>query len=82
MKQDESYIKDTGNFLEKLKAVDEIPRGSIYVKADVVALYLSIPNDKDLEVLRKQCDKFKDKKVPPEDIRIADFVLRNSLFKF
>ena len=66
MEQGESYIKDTGNFFEKLKVVDEILRGAIYVTAYVVVLYLSIPHDKDLEVLQRQYNKFKDKKVPPE----------------
>ena len=29
MKQAESYIKDTGDFLEKLKRVEEFPKGAI-----------------------------------------------------
>ena len=45
MKQGESYIKDTGDFLEKLKRVGEIPKGAILVTADVVGLYPSIPHD-------------------------------------
>ena len=51
MKQGESYIKDTGDFLEKLKRVGEIPKGAILVRADVVGLYPSIPHDRGLEVL-------------------------------
>ena len=38
MKQGNSYIKDTGDFLEKLRAIGEIPRGAILVTADVVGL--------------------------------------------
>ena len=45
MKQGESCIKDTRNFLEKLKRVEEIPKGAIFVTADVVGLYPSIPHD-------------------------------------
>ena len=83
MKQGESYIKDTGDFLEKLKRVGEIPKGTIVVTADVVGLYSSIPHDGGLEVLRKQYDKFKDKIVPTEDIiKMADFVLKNNRFEF
>ena len=83
MKQGESYIKDTGDFLEKLARVEGIPKGAILVTADVVGLYSSIPHDGGLEILRKQCDKFKDKMVPTEDIiKMADFVLQNNIFEF
>ena len=34
------------------------------------------------EALRKQYDKFNDKIVPTEDIKMADFVLTNNLFEF
>ena len=83
MKQGESHIKDTSDFLENLKRVGEIPKGAILVTANVVGLYPSIPHDGGLNVLRKQYDKFKDKIVPTEDIiKIADFVLKNYLFEF
>ena len=52
MKQGESYIKDTGDFLEKLKRVEGIPKGAILVTADVVGFYPSIPHDGGLEILR------------------------------
>ena len=45
MKQGESFIKDTGDFLEKLKRAGEIPKGAILVTADAVGLYPSIPHD-------------------------------------
>ena len=35
-----------------------------------------------MEVLRKQYDKFKDKMVPTEDIKMAYFMLKNNLFEF
>ena len=83
MKQGDSYIKDTGDFLEKLKRAEGIPKREILVTADVVGLYPSIPHDGGLEILRKQDDKFKDKMVPTEDIiKMADFVLKNNLFEF
>ena len=66
MKQGNSYIKDTGDFLEKLRATGEIPKGAILVIADVVGLYPSVPHDEYLKVLRNQHDKFIDKTVPTE----------------
>ena len=83
MKQSESYIKDTRDFLGKLKRLEEIPKGEILGTADVVGLYPSIPHDGGLEVLKKQYDKSKDKKVSTEDIiKMADFVLKNNFFEF
>ena len=41
MKQGESHIKDTGDFLEKLKRLGEISKEAILVTADVVRLYPS-----------------------------------------
>ena len=83
MKQVESCIKDTRDFLEKLKRVEEIPKGAILVTAEVVELYPSIPHDGDLEVLRKQYDKFENKIVPTENIiKMADFVIKYNLFEF
>ena len=54
MKEGKSYIKDTADFLDKLKDLGEIRDGAILVTADVVGLYPSIPHTEGLEVLRKQ----------------------------
>ena len=83
MKQGDSYIKDTGDFLEKLRALGEIPKGAILVTADIVGLYPSIPHDEGLRVLRNQYVKFIDKTVPTEDIiKMAEYVFKNNLFEF
>ena len=42
MKQGESYERDTGDFLTKLKTTGEVPKGAILVTADVAGLCLSI----------------------------------------
>ena len=82
MKQGGSYIKDTGDFLKCLEAVEKIPKGIILVTADVVGLYSSISHDGGLNILWKQYDKFKDKMVPEDIIKLADFVLKYDLFEF
>ena len=38
-----SYIKDSGDFLKKIKNVGNIPENAISVTADVVGLYPNIP---------------------------------------
>ena len=44
--------------------------------ADVVGLYPSIPHTEGPEGLCKQYDKFLHKKLPTEDIKMAEFVLK------
>ena len=51
MQESWSYIKDSGDFIKKLKNIDHIPQGAIIVTADVVGLYPSIPHDDGLEAL-------------------------------
>ena len=77
VKERKLYIKDTPDFLDKLKDLGEIPEGAILVTADVVGLYPSIPHTEGLEVLCKQYDKFLHKTVPREDIiKMANFLLK------
>ena len=83
MKQGESYIRDTGDFLAKLKAAGEVTKGAILVTADVVGLYPSIPHSEGLDILKKQYENYPNKKVSTEDIvKMADIVLKNNLFEF
>ena len=56
-----SYIKDTSDFLLKLKNLKKVPDNAILVTADVVGLYASIPHNDGLEVLKTQLDNFHEK---------------------
>ena len=83
MKQGESYIRDTGDFLAKLKTAEEVSNRAILVTADVVGLYHSIPCSEDLDILKKQYENYPNKRVSTEDIvKMAGFVLKNNLFEF
>ena len=46
------YIKDANDFLKKLRDPPDLPAESIICTIDVVDLYLSIPNDESLRILR------------------------------
>ena len=46
-----SYIKDTGNFLNKLKEPGRVLQNSLLIKVDVAALYPSIPHEDGLQAL-------------------------------
>ena len=78
-----SYIKDSGDFLKKIKNICKIPEGAIIVTADVIGIYLSISHETGLEALRKILNERDSPKVPTEDmVRMADFVLKNNFFEF
>ena len=83
MKSGFSYIKDTNDFLFKLKNLGKIPENAFLVTADVVGLYPSIPHGEGLEFLRKQLNAFDNKSIPTEDlVKMAEFVLKNNYFEF
>ena len=51
--------------------------------ADVVGLYPSLTHSEGLDIVKKQCENYSNKKVSTEDIgKMADYVLKNSLFEF
>ena len=79
----ESYIKDTGDFFDKIRNINAIPEYAILVNAGVAGLYLSIPYQAGLEALREALDKRKTHKVPTRKlVKMAEFVLKNNFFKF
>ena len=83
MQEGDLYIKDTGDFLNKIKNINAIPENAILVTADVVGLYPSIPHQAGLEALREALDKRKTHKVPTSKlIKMAEFVLKNNYFQF
>ena len=43
--QVKSYIKDTNDFLKKLRDLPDLPEESVICTIDVVGLYPSIPNE-------------------------------------
>ena len=51
------YIKDSGDFIRKIKNLADIPEGAILVTADAVSLYPSIPHQAGLEALKKALDE-------------------------
>ena len=59
MQKSWSYIKDSGDFIRKIKNLKDIPEGAILVTADVVSLYPSIPHQAGLEALKKALDERK-----------------------
>ena len=78
-----SYIKDTNEFLLKLKNLRKVPDNAILITADAVGLFPNIPHNEGLEVLKKRIDNFYEKSIPTEDLfKMAEFVLKNNYFEF
>ena len=81
--QVKSYIKDTNDFLKKLRDLPDLPEDSIICTIDVVGLYPSIPNEEGLRFLRNTLDKRSNKKVTTDTlIELAELVLQNNYFEF
>ena len=79
MRSSMSYIKDTNEFLLKLKNLRKVPDNAILITANVVGLYPNIPHNEGLEVLKKRIDNFYEKSIPTEDLfKMAEFVLKNN----
>ena len=57
MQKSWSYIKDSGDFIRKIKNLTDIPEGAILVTVDVVSLYPSIPHQTGLKALKKALDE-------------------------
>ena len=52
-----SYIRDSQDFINKLRKLEKIPDNAILVTVDVVGLYPSIPHNVGLRSLKKRSTK-------------------------
>ena len=78
-----SYIKDSNDFIKKIKHLKKIPDNAILVTADVVGLYPSIPHKAGLRALKEVLDTREEKKISTEDlVKMAEVVLKNNYFGF
>lgn len=76
-----SYVKDTGDFIEKLRKV-EISDNALLVTFDVESLYTNIQPDRGLEALDKVYAK-SDSCMPYQHIRdLLEISLKNNDFQF
>ena len=47
-----SYIRDSGNFIHKMKRLERVPEDSFLITTDVVGLYPSIPHKEGILALK------------------------------
>ena len=48
-----SYIRDSGDFIDKMKRIGKVPEGSFQVTTDVIGLYPRITHKEGILVLKK-----------------------------
>ena len=78
-----SYIRDSGDFIDKMKRIGEVPEGSFLVTADVLGLYPSIPHKEGILALKSKLEEQTSSKMPTNDlVKLAEFVLKNNIFEF
>ena len=78
-----SYIKDTNDFLNKLRSLPKLPDNIILCTVDVVGLYPNIPHEEGLSALRKRLDNRMEKYISSDTLcDLAEVVLKNNIFKF
>ena len=83
IKAGKSYIKDTIDFLEKLKNLGNIPSNAILVTAHVVSQYLSIPHEAGLHTLYEKLEERTDKKILPTNlVEMFEFIWKINFFEF
>ena len=76
-----SYIRDSGNFIDKMKRIGKVPEGSFLVTVDVVGLYPSIPRKDGILALKSKLEEQTSSKIPTNDlVKLAEFVLKNNFF--
>ena len=81
-------IKDTTDFLCRLKEVGDILGGAIICIMDVVGVHPHIPHDEGLKSMRSVLNKYNrnigiDWHLPVEDlIDLAELILKNNCFEF
>ena len=75
------YIKNSGDFISKIKRIDSVPEEALLVTADVMGLYPSITHKMGLGVIKQALNKREQKKIPTEDLlNMAEFVFIKKLF--
>ena len=77
-----SYIKDTNDFLKKLKNIKNLPNDYLLCTVDVVGLYPNIPHDDGLAAVKKALDRREDKTISSDSLlELTECVLKNNVFE-
>ena len=77
------FIKDTNNFLKKLRPLTNLPNDIILCSIDVVGLYPTIPHDEGQSALQRRLELKREKKVSTSTlVELAEVVLKNNVITY
>ena len=78
-----SYIRDSNDFIDKMKTIGKTPEGSFLVTANVVGQYPRIPHNEGISALKQKLEEQPLRTILTNDLlKLAECVLKNNLFKF
>ncbi len=76
-----SYIRDTTDFLSKIRDTPALSEGGLVATLDVTALYTNIPNQQGIVACHRKLEEAPSTAIPPQYIsRMLDLVLKNNTF--
>jgi hypothetical protein len=82
VQQQSSYIRDTQDFLDKIKNI-KVDQRTILATIDVTALYTSIPHDEGIKAIHDILTEQNHQTPPTECItKLTEMVLKNNIFRF
>ena len=77
-----SYIKDTNDFLKKLRELPRLPDEFLLCTVDVVGLYPNIPHEDGLAAIREALNQRDDQSISTDSLmELASCVLKNNIFE-
>ena len=83
VKEIPSYIKDTTDFLNKLRKIEHLPPRTLLVTLDVKSLYTNIPHSEGMEACRAALNTRQVLKPPTEDlVHLIELILTKNNFVF
>ena len=78
-----SYVKDTNDFLNKLRSLLKVLDNIIVCTVDVVGLHQNIPHEEDQPALRKRLDNQMEKHISSDALcDLVEVVFKNNISKF
>ena len=78
-----SFLKDTNDFLNKLRSLPKLPGNIVLCTVDVVGLYPNISHEEGLSALRKRLDNQMEKYISSDTLcELAEVALKNNILKF
>ena len=78
-----SYVRDTQDFINKIKAVGSLPEDTLLVTMDVTSLYTSIPNQLGIQAVLDQIQNDPSAPIPSRHMeKLMNLILERNHFTF